>query len=161
MGWPDSGQLVGKPDCDLKAVGMIVWQGGNRSDCASHRTSLRGWSGEATDRSKPSDNGPTSSARSKQLTMCSPFQYPFRKFWKLQRDHTAERLLREVRLETSSSINAWDGPGVAFAFGTIGPSGLRSEDLRQGASPLCTNTFGYWQAAHRVCAFWSTWLKCP
>jgi Bacterial regulatory proteins, gntR family len=24
--------------CDLKAVGMIVWQGGNRSDCASHRT---------------------------------------------------------------------------------------------------------------------------
>ena len=30
--------LTGKPDCDLKAVGMIVWQGGNRSDCASHRT---------------------------------------------------------------------------------------------------------------------------
>ena len=63
---------------------MIVWQGGNRSDRASHRTlrpgkllemivwqggtdqtvhlfarSLRGWSGEATDRSKPSDNVPT------------------------------------------------------------------------------------------------------
>jgi len=31
-------RLVGKPDCDLKAVGMIVWQRRNRSDRASHRT---------------------------------------------------------------------------------------------------------------------------
>jgi hypothetical protein len=31
-------RVVGNPDCDLKAVGMIVWQGGNRSDRASHRT---------------------------------------------------------------------------------------------------------------------------
>jgi hypothetical protein len=30
--------MTGYSDCDLKAVGMIVWQGGNRSDCASHRT---------------------------------------------------------------------------------------------------------------------------
>src|SRR5262249_16617392 len=53
------GRVTSKPDCDLKAVGMIVWPGGNRSDCASHRTCLRGWSDEATARSKPSDNGPT------------------------------------------------------------------------------------------------------
>ena len=33
-----SEQLTGKPDCDLKAVGMIVRQGGNGSDRASHRT---------------------------------------------------------------------------------------------------------------------------
>jgi len=31
-------RITGKSDCDLKAVGMIVWQGGNRSDRASHRT---------------------------------------------------------------------------------------------------------------------------
>ena len=36
---PTSGRVFGKPDCDLKAVGMIVWQGGNRSDRAPHRTS--------------------------------------------------------------------------------------------------------------------------
>jgi hypothetical protein len=34
----DSGRLTSKPDCDLKAVGMIIWQGGNRSDRAPHRT---------------------------------------------------------------------------------------------------------------------------
>jgi hypothetical protein len=32
------GGIVGYSGCDLKAVGMIVWQGGNRSDRASHRT---------------------------------------------------------------------------------------------------------------------------
>jgi len=30
--------LTGTSDCDLKAVGMIVWRGGNWSDCAPHRT---------------------------------------------------------------------------------------------------------------------------
>jgi len=30
--------MVGFSFCDLKAVGMIVWQRRYRSDCASHRT---------------------------------------------------------------------------------------------------------------------------
>jgi hypothetical protein len=51
--------MTGHPDCDLKAVGVIVWQGGIDQTVRPIARSLRGWSGEATDRSKPSDNGPT------------------------------------------------------------------------------------------------------
>jgi len=42
-----------------QAVGMIVWQGGTDQTVRPIACSLRGWSGEATDRSKPSDNVPT------------------------------------------------------------------------------------------------------
>ena len=42
-----------------KAVGWIVWQGGTDQTVRPIARSLEGWSGEATDRSKPFDNVPT------------------------------------------------------------------------------------------------------
>jgi hypothetical protein len=38
---------------------MIVWQGGTDQTVCPITRSLRGWSGEATDRSEPPDNVPT------------------------------------------------------------------------------------------------------
>jgi hypothetical protein len=38
---------------------MIVWQGGTDQTVRPIARSLQGWSGEATDRSKPFDNVPT------------------------------------------------------------------------------------------------------
>jgi hypothetical protein len=35
--------MTGKPDCDLKAVGMIVWQGGKRSKLARNEQIAMGW----------------------------------------------------------------------------------------------------------------------
>ena len=51
-------RLVGNPECDLKAVGMTGKEEIDQTVRPIAR-SLLGWSGEATDRSKPSDNGPT------------------------------------------------------------------------------------------------------
>src|SRR5713101_7197568 len=48
-----------KQTATWKTVGMIVWQGGTHQTVRPITRSLRGWSGEATDRSKPSDNVPT------------------------------------------------------------------------------------------------------
>jgi len=45
--------LVAKPDCDLKAIGMIVLRGGIDQTVHPIAGSLRGWSGEATDRCPP------------------------------------------------------------------------------------------------------------
>src|SRR5438128_978417 len=43
----------------VKKLGLIVWQRRIDQTVCPIRRSLRGWSGEATNRSKPSDNVPT------------------------------------------------------------------------------------------------------
>ena len=48
-----------KQTATWKAVGWIVWQGGTDQTVRPIARSLEGWSGEATDRSKPFDNVPT------------------------------------------------------------------------------------------------------
>src|SRR5208282_244591 len=66
----------------------------------------------------------TSSARLKQLAIYAAFQYPARKSWKPQRDHTAARLPREVPREATRRLliqngRPWNRGSPIFCFSSL------------------------------------------